>query len=213
MKQLILIIIFIFSSTYLHAQDDMYYPYIDKTTGNAGVFWMGFDLGSYAKIGTMSNVLPSLPAISPGVIIGFNFLDFIGLEAQGSFQEYRGTGKLFIDTGLIPNANGVETLTKIDVSLYLMFQPAFSLTENIKIIPYIGAGGIFSIIDYTYNLDFPKFKYATNINTLGASAKLGLRFNLAGMLIGAGVQYSFIQSDLGIDFSSLSYSLTLGFII
>ena len=206
------LVLILYSNVYAY-EDEMYYPFYDKNSTRPGVFWMGFDLSSFIPIGTKADVLPQIPAIAPGVVIGFTIIDFLGFEGQFSFQTYNGVGSLFKDIDKTPKQAGKESLTKLDIGGYLMAQPSFSISNKIKFIPYVGVGALYYQAKYSYIREIPEFEFHTVTSGVAFSVKTGVRFKFINILVGAGIQYNLITEDAGYDFSSLSYSLTLGFMI
>ncbi len=206
------LVLILYSNVHAY-EDELYYPFYDKNSTRPGVFWMMFDLSSFIPINTKADVLPQIPAIAPGVIIGFTIIDFFGFEGQFSYQSYNGFGSLFSDTGETPRQAGKETLTKLDIGGYLMAQPSFSISNKIKFIPYVGIGALYYQAEYSYVREIPEFLFNTNTSGVAFSVKTGVRFKFINILVGAGIQYNLIANDSGYDFSSLSYALTLGFMI
>ena len=205
-------ILILYSNAYTY-EDELYYPFYDKNSTRPGVFWMMFDLSSFIPINTKADVLPQLPAIAPGVIIGFSIIDFFGFEGQLSYQQYNGVGALFADNGETPKQAGKEALAKIDIGGYLMAQPSFSISNKIKFIPYVGVGALYYQAKYSYIREIPEFIFNTSVSGVAFSVKTGVRFKFINILVGAGIQYNLTTQGTEYDFSSLSYSLTLGFMI
>ena len=206
------LVLILYSNVYAY-EDELYYPFYDKNSTRPGVFWMMFDLASFIPIGTKADVLPQLPAIAPGVIIGFTIIDFLGFEGLFSYQDYKGVGSLFSANGETPEQAGKETLTKIDVGGYLMAQPSFSISNKIKFIPYVGVGALYYQATYSYLREIPEFIFNTSTSGVAFSVKTGVRFKFINILVGAGIQYNLTTKAGGYDFSSLSYALTLGFML
>ncbi len=206
------LVMILYSNVYAY-EDELYYPFYDKNSTRPGVFWMMFDLASFIPINTKADVLPQLPAIAPGIIIGFTIIDFFGFEGQFSFQTYKGVGSLFADTGETPKQPGSESLTKLDIGGYLMVQPSFSISNKIKFIPYLGMGALYYQAKYSYLREIPEFIFNTSDSGVAFSVKTGVRFKFINILLGAGIQYNLTTNGGGYDFSSLSYALTLGFMI
>ncbi len=218
MKMIIKILMSSFLTLILYSnvfayEDELYYPFYDKNSTRPGVFWIGFDLASFIPINTKADVLPQIPAIAPGVIIGFTIIDFFGFEGQFSYQYYKGIGSLFADTGETPKQAGNESLTKMDIGGFFMAQPSFSVSNKIRLIPYVGIGALYYTANYSYSREVPEFEYQTNTSGVAFSVKTGVRFKFINILVGAGIQYNLTTQGGAYDFSSLSYSLTLGFMI
>lgn len=206
------LVLILYSNVHAYG-DEIYYPFYDKDSTRPGVFWIGFDLASFIPINTKADVLPQIPAIAPGIIIGFTIIDFFGFEGYFSYQEYNGVGSLFTDTGETPIQAGKESLTKLDLGGFLMVQPSFSISNKIKFIPYVGVGALYYQTKYSYSREVPEFEFRTSTSGVAFSVKTGVRFKFINILVGAGIQYNLTTQGTAYDFSSLSYALTLGFII
>lgn len=191
---------------------DSYFPDYNDHKYRFGKFWGSLTIGGYTPIGTLSDNLD----ISSGAGVGFSFLDIFGVEVRGAYQLYDKKSMILSESGLVPSDTpGNELIHKIDTTAFLVIQPSFKVAKDFFIAPYIGAGADFSFISYSYYRDSPRYTYETTMTLFGFAGKAGVRFRFSNMLIGAGVEYIYaVPSDFyGIDFSSLTYALELGFVI